>query len=229
MEVLVVDDHVLFRDGLALLLRQKDADNQIHTCGTTAEAIRFTESHDDLDLILLDYNLPDGNGLDLLYQLKEVLPATPIALLSGVEDPALIQSALKAGASGFITKTSTSEVMLGAVALIMSGGVYVPPAILAGDQYAGPSVSNSGSTAQSQVSDTARQPAGTTPSNYQLTERQKDVLKEMVKGLSNKEIARELNMSPSTVKVHVAAILKALDVKNRTQVVSLAQQQGLCD
>lgn len=229
MEVLVVDDHVLFRDGLALLLRQKDADNQIHTCGTTAEAIRFTESHDDLDLILLDYNLPDGNGLDLLYQLKEALPATPIALLSGVEDPALIQSALKAGASGFITKTSTSEVMLGAVALIMSGGVYVPPAILAGDQYTGPAASNTGSTAQSQVSDAARQPAGAAPANYQLTERQKDVLKEMVKGLSNKEIARELNMSPSTVKVHVAAILKALDVKNRTQVVSLARQQGLCD
>lgn len=219
MEVLLVDDHALFRDGLSLLLGQHDSKSSVHTRATAAEAIAFTQENEDLDLALLDYNLPDSNGLELLKQLKELIPATPIAILSGIEDPNLIQSALQAGASGFITKTSTSDVMLSAIGLIMNGGIYVPPAILAQSQT---DRNQTAAMTDMAKGDHKRQ-------NFQLTDRQKDVLREMIKGLSNKEIARELAMSPSTVKVHVAAILRELEVKNRTQVVSMAQELGLAD
>ncbi|MCG8668407.1 MAG: response regulator transcription factor [Pseudomonadales bacterium] len=231
MDVLLVDDHALFRDGLALLLSQHDSETQVHTCTTVAEALKYAEDHEDLDLALLDYNLPDGNGLALLKELKGILPATPIAMLSGEEDPTLIQNSLNAGASGFITKTSTSDVMLSAVSLIMNGGMYIPPAILAQQApVAQPAVTSAGIEPTNITADNASpNMAPQSRQDYQLTERQKDVLREMVKGLSNKEIAKELNMSPSTVKVHVAAILRELEVKNRTQVVALAQQQGLCD
>lgn len=224
MEILLVDDHALFRDGLSLLVRQLEDAARVHAVASAAEARAFVEAHQDLDLILLDYNLPDSTGLELLRQIKQQTPSTPIAMLSGEENPALIQSALQSGASGFITKTSSSDIMLSAVRLILNGGIYVPPAILGGALASRPAPV----VPLHVASDIT---AGLRPrtQNFQLTDRQKEVLREMARGLSNKEIARELAMSPSTVKVHVAAILRELDVKNRTQVVARAQELGLCD
>lgn len=215
MDILLVDDHHIFRDGLKLLLQQQGSDWVAHAAANVAEARQVIENGIDFDLILLDYNLPDGNGLDLLREIKSTMPATPVALLSAHEDPQLIQATLAAGASGFITKTSSSEVMLSALQLIFSGGVYVPPAIL--KQNISTSTHNHFATPDKSI-----------PSDeYYLTERQLDVLREMVKGMANKEIARELNLSPSTVKVHIAAILREFDVNNRTQAVALAQDKRL--
>ena len=217
MDILLIDDHHIFRDGLKLLLQQQGSDWVTHAAADAAEARQAINSNVDFDLILLDYNLPDGNGLDLLREIKSIVPATPVALLSAHEDPQLIQATLAAGASGFITKSSSSEVMLSALQLIFSGGVYVPPAILA---------QNFPSQPTSQTENLS-QPVEKKSSEYHLTERQLEVLQEMVKGLANKEIARELNMSPSTVKAHIAAILREFDVNNRTQAVALAQEKGL--
>ncbi len=209
MDILLIDDHHIFRDGLKLLLQQQNSGWIIHAAADTQEARQAIKDNADFDLILLDYNLPDGNGLDLLREIKSQIPATPIALLSAHEDPQLIQATLAAGASGFITKSSSSEVMLSALQLIFNGGIYVPPAILA----------QSFSSQPVEVE--------TINSDYHLTGRQLEVLQEMVKGLANKEIARELDMSPSTVKAHIAAILREFDVNNRTQAVALAQEKGL--
>ena len=217
LDILLIDDHHIFRDGLKLLLQQQESSWAIHAAANAAQARQAINSSIDFDLILLDYNLPDGNGLDLLREIKSIVPATPVALLSAHEDPQLIQATLAAGASGFITKSSSSEVMLSALQLIFSGGVYVPPAILA---------QNFSSQPTSQTENLS-QPVEKESSEYHLTERQLEVLQEMVKGLANKEIARELNMSPSTVKAHIAAILREFDVNNRTQAVTLAQEKGL--
>jgi len=200
MKILLIDDHALFRDGFALLIRSLSADYEVECVGTGALGLSTLSNDPDIDLVLLDYKLPDGNGMDFLQQLREKSPSTPVVLLSAEENTALIQTALSQGASGFIPKSASAEVMLSAVNLVLAGGVYVPQIAL-----------NSHALSDSD-----------------LTDRQIDVLREMAKGSSNKEIARVLDMSPATVKVHVAAILNRLKVKNRTQAVSIAREAGYC-
>ena len=220
MEILLIDDHHLFRDGLKSLLQQKEPSWVISMAGDAAEARVAVSKNSDLDLILLDYDLPDGNGLDLLSEIKEKTPITPIALLSAHEEPKLIKATLAAGASGFITKASTSDVMLSALQLIFNGGVYVPPAVLKTDAM--DLIGETDAEIETEISETQQN-----NKSYHLTERQKEVLNSMVKGLANKEIARELDMSPSTVKAHIAAILRELEVNNRTQAVTKARENGL--
>lgn len=230
MRILLVDDHTLFRDGLRTLLSNIDDYNEVLEVASGQEAIDLMAKDDDIDVLLLDYQLGDMSGLDVLNHVKVQNPEIPVIMLSAHEDAALIQELLAKGASGFITKTSSTDVMLSAISLVVSGGIYVPPAILAG------AATGAGAPAQKQ---NESRPAPITVNSflapkmaekgYQLTQRQTDVLQEMGKGLSNKEIARELDMSPSTVKVHVAAILKEMDAKNRTIAVSMAKDMGLID
>jgi DNA-binding NarL/FixJ family response regulator len=200
MKILLIDDHALFRDGFALLIRSLSTDYEVECVGTGALGLTTLADNPDIDLVLLDYKLPDGNGMEFLQKLREKSPSTPVVLLSAEENTALIQTALSQGASGFIPKSASAEVMLSAVNLVLAGGVYVPQMAL-----------NTSSISESD-----------------LTDRQIDVLREMAKGLSNKEIARVLDMSPATVKVHVAAILNRLKVKNRTQAVTIAREAGYC-
>lgn len=200
MKILLIDDHALFRDGFALLIRSLSADCEVDCVGTGALGLSTLRNNPDIDLVLLDYKLPDGNGMDFLQQLRQQSPSTPVVLLSAEENTALIQTALHQGASGFIPKSASAEIMLGAVNLVLAGGVYVPQMALNNKHLV----------------------------DHDLTERQIDVLREMAKGLSNKEIARVLDMSPATVKVHVAAILNRLKVKNRTQAVTMAREAGYC-
>lgn len=230
MRVLLIDDHTLFRDGLKILLGNIDQFNEVLDVASGQAAISLIDEDDDIDVVLLDYELGDMSGLDVLEHIKLESPEIPVIMLSAHEDAGLIQTLLAKGASGFITKTSTSDVMLSAISLVVSGGVYVPPAILQGQL----------GQAMTENQTPERSPQKTRPitvnsflspkmaeRGYQLTQRQTDVLQEMGKGLSNKEIARVLNMSPSTVKVHVAAILKELEAKNRTFAVSHAKDMGL--
>jgi len=218
MQILLVDDHALFREGLVLVMQNLDDNVHIDEAEDGKSAMAIIESGAELDLVLLDFNLPDNHGFSLLQQIKQTLPATPVAMLSAREDATLIQEALQIGANGFIPKSSSSKVMLQAVQLILAGGLYLPPQIMM----------NNGTTEQQ----TAQNPvnADIEPSDkpeLQFTQRQKDVLQLLDDGLSNKEIARKLGMSPSTVKVHVAAILRICDATNRTKAVSLARQLGI--
>jgi two-component system nitrate/nitrite response regulator NarL len=201
MKILLIDDHALFRDGFSLLIRSMSTDYEVECVGTGGLGLAAVADHPEIDLILLDYKLPDGNGIEFLQKLREQSPSTPVVLLSAEENSALIQTALSQGASGFIPKSASAEVMLSAVKLVLAGGVYVPQMAL----------NNANGLSESD-----------------LTDRQIEVLREMAKGLSNKEIARVLDMSPATVKVHVAAILSRLKVKNRTQAVTIAREAGYC-
>lgn len=216
LSVLLVDDHTLFRAGLAVLLKKVPAIGEIAECGSGAEALAHWQTHRAMDLMILDIGLPDADGLDLLRSLKSSAPELPVILLSANLDAQLIHRALREHASGFIPKTATPEVMVSAVQLVLNGGVYIPPeAFAAGMLEAAPAAERGEFNA-------AASPA-------QLTQRQMDVLRHMKNGLSNKEIARELNMSPSTVKVHVAAILREFDAASRTQAVFLAKDRGVLD
>ena len=129
MNILVVDDHRLFRDGLTLVLKRLPNLETIHQAGSGEEAIALISST-DLDLVLVDYHLPDMIGTVLLNKIKQETPEVPILIISGSEEPAMIRSALGGGSSGFIPKSADPEDILDAVNLVMKGEIYVPPSIL---------------------------------------------------------------------------------------------------
>lgn len=215
MQVILIEDHALFREGITLILKQL-GDTVDVACGDSLQdATDLVTQFPNCDLILLDYHLTGSNGIDCLHELKTLCPNTPAIMLSAERDSGLIQQALNTGAKGFITKSSSSKIMLSAIKLVLSGGIYIPPELI------------------SPVNDTSASPANRPPlaqikpSSYHLTGRQLEVLEQMIGGQSNKEIAKVLNMSPSTVKVHVAAILRELNVKNRTQAVNIARTDNI--
>ena len=228
MNILVIDDHALFREGLVMVLHKLDDVDAIVEAEDASSAMTcvqsYTDRGDEFDLILLDVNLP--NSADVftnLDQLKSLTPTTPVAILSATEDASLINQLLQKGASGFITKSSNSQITLSAVQLILSGGLYVPHQALS---FGNSQVSSDASPSQT-IHTKNIQEEDVSPPIVQLTARQKDIFELLAQGLSNKEIARELTMSPSTVKVHVAAILRICDVSNRTQAVCYAQTHSL--
>lgn len=211
MKILIVDDHVLIRDALRGVLRDLKADAVILEAADSRQAMHVVADHPDLQLALLDLNLPDRDGFAVLRALREQHPALSVVVLSGFHDRANVQRALDLGASGFIPKSAPREVMLGALNLIFSGGVYIPPEILEARVHATP--------------DPPSSPFGTgerpqpSPASLGLTERQIDVLALLMQGKSNKAICRKLDLAEPTVKNHVTAILKALKVSNRTEAV----------
>lgn len=220
MKLMLVDDHALLREGLAAVITQMDEINDVIQQANGNDGLAYALSDDDLDIVLLDYDLGDTDGLSVLQQIKAQRPELPVVMLSAHQEPDLIHKALNHHASGFITKTSTSEVMISAIKLVLAGGIYIPTAIL--NNQPPPQQTTDTSPTKHLASKPIER-------EYQLTERQLDVVKELGKGLSNKEIARCLDMSPSTVKVHIAAILKEFDVKNRTQAAGIAKSAGLLD
>lgn len=227
MKILIIDDHLLFREGLAMLLGRLEERPEILEAESGQKALEVLLTAEDLDIVLLDFNLPDTDGLSLLREIKTTHPFLPVAMLSAESDASLIQKALQSGATGFITKNSSSDVMISAIRLILSGSIYIPPEILGG----APNNQRAPSAPVLHIETTSSgiQPPRRASHSYNITGRQLEVLREMAGGLSNKEIARVLDMSPSTVKVHVAAILREFDAKNRMQAVTIARDIGLID
>lgn len=219
MKLLLVDDHALFRQGLALLLRQIDAQLDIVHAGNVSQALSAVAQHPDLDLVLLDMALPDQPGMEALTRLHADREGLPVVVLSSVDDRDTVLAAIAAGAMGFIPKSSTSEVMFAALSVVLAGGVYLPPAAL---------LATGGPLAPAPAH--ARQAAGhepMTPRELGLTPRQIDVLQQVLQGKSIKSIARALGMTENTVKTHVSAVLRALHVTTRTQAVVAAGRLGL--
>lgn len=209
MKILVADDHALIREALRYVLQRLDEELEMIEATDCAEALRAATEAPDLDLALLDLGLPGIGGFATLSELRRTHPLVPVVVLSGIEDPQSVTEALHRGASGFIPKSSSNEVMLSALRLVLSGGCYLPPQLLNGTGGGFP----------------ARTPG--TAVGLGLTERQQQVLALMTQGKSNKLICRELGLAESTVKIHVSAILKTLGVTSRTQAVIAAQRMGL--
>jgi DNA-binding NarL/FixJ family response regulator len=218
MKVLLVDDHALIRDAMRGILLVLQADAEVLEAGTCHQALEFVRLHGDIALVLLDLRMPDRDGLDLLAELRQRYPAIGVVMLSALNDRESITAALDAGALGFIPKTAPREILLGALRLILAGGVYIPPDILVpGRAPVVPPVPLSG------LPPDTRRP---TPAELGLTGRQMDVLWLMMQGKNNKLICRALDLAEPTVKNHVSAILKALNVSNRTEAVLAAAALG---
>ena len=206
MKILIVDDHALFREGLCHVLNVLDEQVTILQAGNYDAAMQQVTEHTDLDMVLLDLNIPGKDGFDILSTFVEKYPALPVVMLSGSIQRKDIQRALDTGAVGYIPKDTTSIVMLNALRLILSGGTYVP---------------------QIMVQENEPDPTTTETCSLDLTPRQLQVLSLLIKGDSNKIIARKMELAEGTIKMHVTSILKCLDVSNRTQAVVAAQALGL--
>lgn len=212
MKILVVDDHPLIRAAVRNVLTQLEADVEVHEAQDCPAALALVEMHPDLTLVLLDLHLPGMGGLDALTILRERYPEIPAVVLSAADDRESVLQALDRGAMGFIPKSSSNAVMVSALRLVLSGGVYLPPEVLAAPG--------------AQAADTPAVSAPC-PVTLGLTERQAQVLGLMVQGKPNKLICRELGLAERTVKVHITAIFKALKVSNRTQAVVAAGRLGI--
>lgn len=212
MKILVADDHALIREALWHLLRELGGDTTVIEATDGDEVRRLAAAHSDLDMALLDLKLPGVNGLDLLTELRNNFPDLPVVVLSALDDAATMRAVLDRGAMGFIPKSSSNQVMLGALRLVFSGGRYLPPELLSA--AAAPSAAV-GTTAPETIED------------FKLTERQRDVLRLMAQGQSNKQICRELGLAEPTVKIHVTAILRALNVTSRAQAIVAVNRFGL--
>ena len=206
MKVLIVDDHALIREALHAVLKQLKRDAVIFDASNGRQAMHIVEEHPDISLILLDIKLPDRDGFAVLRELRNRHATIAIIILSSSSDQETVRRAFKLGALGFIPKTTERDVMLNAIELVLSGGVYIPSEILTYEEAPSPRLSN--------------KPAiGGSPKGLGLTDRQIEVLALLMKGKSNKVIAKTLNMAVPTVKNHITVVLKTLFVTSRTEAV----------
>ena len=214
MKLLLVDDHALLRDGLALVMAQEFIGLQMLHASTLAEATAALQRDPDVRLVLLDLALPDGDGIEAMPRLREAAPATTLVVLSADERRDTVMAAIGAGAAGYIPKTADGEAMLAALRVVLAGGVYLPASVL--ERRA---VDRPGSRSWS--------PPPQRPEDLGFSPRQADVLRLLIEGMPNKLISRELDMSESTVKTHLAVIFRKLDASSRTQAVLSAARLGL--
>ncbi len=214
MKFLVVDDHALIREAMRGVLISLRTDALVLEAADARAALLALEAHPDIDLVLLDLHLPDQDGLQVLATVAEHHPAVAVVMLSGDKDGTTIRRALDQGAQGFIPKAETREVLMSALALVLAGGIYVPPAALQRSAAAAPTEPTTAATP-------------TEPQTLGLTDRQLQVLALLMQGKNNKLICRALDLAEPTVKNHVSAILRALGVASRTEAVLAVTRLGL--
>ena len=208
MKILIIDDHPLIQEALKHVLAVLDPTLELVQAQDASDAHAALSREPDTDLILLDLALPGCDGFELLADLRREWPGMPVLVLSATHDRATVEHALDLGAMGFIPKTANTRVLLDALRLVLSGGVYVP--------------------AESTQAISAIRPRSVTrPEQLGLTLRQADVLKLLVQGKPNKLICRDLRLSEGTVKVHVSAILRALNVHSRSQAIVELSRRGV--
>jgi len=225
MKILIADDHRLVIEAVKAKLSELEPGIEFVLAMSVDELL--AGATDDLDLALIDLNMPGADGQAHIDKIRQRHPAVPVIVLSGYEDPAIMRSALERGVLGFIPKAYSPDVMLSAVRLVLAGGVYVPPmmltavppGIVAGmAQQAGTETlvrgGGNGGSGGTQTLEHLRSV---------LTERQVEVLQLLSQGKPNKLIGRSLGISEGTVKIHLAAIFRALNVRNRTEAVVAAQ------
>jgi len=198
MKILIVDDHPLFRAGFHAVLEQSTLEAGVLSVSSVPEALQALQKDTDIGLVLLDIHLKGDDGFAALKVIGERFPTTACIMISGDEQQAIAARAVQSGASGFIPKSFTADEMIVAIQKVLAGEVFVP------------------------------ETANLTPSEQPngLTLRQLEVISMLGRGFSNKEIARALDVAERTVKAHVSAVFEALNVRNRTQAVLVAQRRG---
>ncbi|MFH0129096.1 response regulator [Variovorax sp. VaC1] len=206
--ILLIDDHAMFREGLFLALREAEPSMHIETASSGSEALEALSTLPRLDAVMTDYYLPDLGGAALVKQLHRRRGGLHILVLSASEDPHDIETALEAGAHGFVHKSADSQQLLHALRRVIAGEQNV---VQASPQSASPL------------------PVLSTPADVlsQLTSRQTEVLHLLCEGLRNAQIAERLETTEKTIKAHISAIFAALGVSNRTQAAMAARRAGL--
>ena len=215
MKVLIGDDHQLFRDGLRLQLRAFDEKIDVLDATDFPQVFERLREFENVGLILIDLGMPGMPWQEALANLAQTYPSVPVVVVSATDEPSTILKTLNLGVVGYIPKTSSGEVMINALRLVLAGGVYLPMEVLT-------RVSRQGRTDRNGES-----PGSNSSELPHLTARQKDVLNLMAKGKSNKEIAADLELADGTVKTHTSALLRILGVNNRTQAILRAIELGL--
>ena len=220
MRILIVDDHPLFREALSVHLESIYPGSSVFEAASIAEAMGVIRLYGHFDLIMLDVSLPDARGVSGLLELRKLVLDTRIVVMSGGDDPDVAKDLVEKGAQGYIAKSSGGHEVKSALHLVLAGEIYISPWMLAGQKNP---------VLPSRPQDIASSQTGPSgdSANTTLTLRQRDVLRLMAKGLPNKLIARELNCSDGTVKLHVSAILRALHARNRTEAVQVAARIGV--
>lgn len=202
---LIVDDHPLFCDALSMTLQAVAGIGDISTATNLQEGLNWIQEHSAPDVIVLDLNLPDVNGLDGLIRLHNAV-SSPIVVVSSMADNRVISSVIHAGASGFVPKHSQRDVFRNAFDALRAGQTFVPPGYVLLDN------------------DTAK-PADDAASRLaSLTNQQARILQLICEGKLNKQIAYDLSIAETTVKAHVTAIMRKLGVQSRTQAVLIAKE-----
>lgn len=232
MKVLLVDDHPLILSALQGVISGLGSDVSVNTAASARELRRKLAEDADYDLLLLDLQLGDADGFEVLSEMRREHPALPVVVVSGSDRAADVLRAIDLGAMGFVPKRASNELLFEALRLVMSGGIFVPPVPMGlGSGLSSPdAVQEPPPPLQPRPVQLQAGTAGASLSVAGLTPRQNEVLGKLLQGLPNKLIARELNLSVETVKDHVAAVLRVLNVSTRTQAVlavsRLSQQQG---
>lgn len=213
LKLLVVEDHALVREGLVGLFSQMEEGVEVFESADFESAIGMLDNEGDFDLVLLDLALPGIDGFAGLDILLRRYPAMPVAVVSAFDDMPTVTRVLNLGASGFIPKALNGECLLNAVRDVLAGNIFRP----SGQQPA-------------RMDDAIPVPPSSVsvrPEEIGLTERQAQVLCLMVRGLSNRDIAEQLDLSEGTVKIHATAVFKALGVNSRTQALVTAARYGI--
>lgn len=211
LKVLLVDDHAIFRAGLCPLLRELDPESILLEADNYEIALDIVAAEPDLDLLLADLVVPGGDGFDGLAAIRKRVPSLPIVVISMVEDRNDVLRAIDLGALGFVPKSAKPSEMLRALRLVMSGEMYLPPSIM-----------------KAATDGRSRKPMGAQPAISQsklralLTPRQCEVLAMLARGMTNAQIAGDMNLKESTIRVYVSVILDRLNLSNRTQAALMA-------
>jgi DNA-binding NarL/FixJ family response regulator len=217
LDFIVADDHPMVRRGVRMVLETEYEDSDVFEAASLDAALDEVVAHPDA-LLLIDLDMPGMNGIESLRVLRQDFPSLLVAVLTGTVDYQTIIDALASGVNGYILKASPPEELLQAISTIRGGRVYLA------DVLRKPPISSAPVASRPSFSgEAAREP----PTPPYLTPRQLEVTKWLMKGHSNKQIARDLNIGEGTVKIHLAAVFRALGAQNRTDAVMKAAELGL--